>query len=250
MKAEAWIFAICTVFFLLVAPAYWFIAGDPTGTSALVMTFLLTLLVTLYLGVHASKMEPRPEDRHDVDLLVDLVHEVDGDRPADVGVLDQLGARLAPGVLVEHLPVDPRREARDDRDERGGDDRGPDEDGAFVHGLDAPSPAPAPCHPNGVTREGGPARGLESASTASSRDGCTMSSPSASRSPARVHSAITGGCTATNASAMPRAESSSATSMRMSAPSAGVAVSGASMTPLAVRPSVAPGGCARLTRSR
>ena len=68
MRAEAWIFAICTVFFLLVAPAYWFIAGDPTGTSALTMTFLLTLLVTLYLGVHASKMEPRPEDRHDAEI--------------------------------------------------------------------------------------------------------------------------------------------------------------------------------------
>ena len=47
MKAEAWIFAICSVFFLLVAPAYWFITGDPTGTSALTMKFLLTLLVTL-----------------------------------------------------------------------------------------------------------------------------------------------------------------------------------------------------------
>jgi len=68
MRAEAWIFAICTVFFLLVAPAYWFISGDPTGTSALTMTFLLTLLVTLYLGVHASKMEPRPEDRHDAEI--------------------------------------------------------------------------------------------------------------------------------------------------------------------------------------
>jgi hypothetical protein len=68
MRAEAWIFAICTVFFLLVAPAYWFISGDPTGTSALVMTFLLTLLVTLYLGVHASRMEPRPEDRQDAEI--------------------------------------------------------------------------------------------------------------------------------------------------------------------------------------
>ena len=68
MKAEAWIFAICTVFFLLVAPAYWFITYDPTGTSALVMTFLLTLLVTLYLGVHASRMEPRPEDRQDAEI--------------------------------------------------------------------------------------------------------------------------------------------------------------------------------------
>ena len=68
MKVEAWIFGICTVFFLLVAPAYWFISYDPTGTSALTMTFLLTLLVTLYLGVHASKMDPRPEDRQDAEI--------------------------------------------------------------------------------------------------------------------------------------------------------------------------------------
>ena len=68
MKAEAWIFGICTVFFVLVAPAYWFISYDPTGTSALVMTCLLTLLVTLYLGVHASRMDPRPEDRQDAEI--------------------------------------------------------------------------------------------------------------------------------------------------------------------------------------
>jgi hypothetical protein len=68
MKAETWIFGICTVFFLLVAPAYWFIARDPTGTSALTMTFLLTLLVTLYLGVHSAKMAPRPEDRQDAEI--------------------------------------------------------------------------------------------------------------------------------------------------------------------------------------
>lgn len=68
MKAETLIFAICTVFFLLVAPAYWYITYDPTGTSALVMTFLLGALVTFYLGVHAYKMEPRPEDRQDAEI--------------------------------------------------------------------------------------------------------------------------------------------------------------------------------------
>ncbi len=69
MKAETWIFGICAIFFALVAPAYWFIAGDPTGTSALVMTFLLMLLVTLYLGVHSARMEsPRPEDRKDAEI--------------------------------------------------------------------------------------------------------------------------------------------------------------------------------------
>ena len=74
MKSEAWIFAICTIFLVLVTPAYWLITdasvhgGDWTGTSALVMTGLLTLMVTLYLGFHAKKMDPRPEDRKDAEI--------------------------------------------------------------------------------------------------------------------------------------------------------------------------------------
>ena len=68
MKAEAYVFLITTVFMGLVAPAYWFISGDPTGTSALVMTALLAAMVTLYLGFHAAKMDPRPEDRKDADI--------------------------------------------------------------------------------------------------------------------------------------------------------------------------------------
>ena len=68
MKAEAWIFAICTVFFVFVSPAYWFITGDWTGTSALTMTMLLALMMTIYLGFHANNMEPRPEDRRDAEI--------------------------------------------------------------------------------------------------------------------------------------------------------------------------------------
>ena len=74
MKAEAWIFAVCTIFLVLVTPAYWFItdAGDSgadwTGTSALVMTTLLAAMVTIYLGFHARKMDPRPEDRSDAEI--------------------------------------------------------------------------------------------------------------------------------------------------------------------------------------
>jgi hypothetical protein len=69
MKIETYIFGINAVFFTLVAPAYWFITYDPTGTAALIMTALLTILVTLYLGVHASRMkEPRPEDTHDAEV--------------------------------------------------------------------------------------------------------------------------------------------------------------------------------------
>ena len=74
MKAETWVFAACTIFFVLVTPAYWFITDssdkgpDWTGTSALVMTTLLAGMVTLYLGFHAKKMDPRPEDRKDAEI--------------------------------------------------------------------------------------------------------------------------------------------------------------------------------------
>jgi hypothetical protein len=68
VRAEAWIFAIFTLFMLCVAPAYWFITYEPTGTAALTMTFLLGLLVTFYLGFHARRMEPRPEDRSDAEI--------------------------------------------------------------------------------------------------------------------------------------------------------------------------------------
>ena len=68
MKLEAWIFAICTAFFLIVSPAYWLIAGDWTGTSALTMTTLLMAMVTVYLGFHAARMDPRPEDRKDGEI--------------------------------------------------------------------------------------------------------------------------------------------------------------------------------------
>ena len=68
MKSESWIFAICTIFFVLVSPAYWLITHDWTGTSALTMTTLLAGMVTLYLGFHAQKMDPRPEDRKDGEI--------------------------------------------------------------------------------------------------------------------------------------------------------------------------------------
>ena len=68
MKTEAWIFVMSTIFFALVTPAYWLLAGDWTGTSALTMTTLLCAMISLYLGFHAAKMEPRPEDRKDAEI--------------------------------------------------------------------------------------------------------------------------------------------------------------------------------------
>ena len=80
MKPEAWIFGGCSIFLLVVTPVYWFSTsssgwtgdnGDWTGTSALVMTFLLTTLVAFYLGFHARKIGEsggRPEDRKDGEI--------------------------------------------------------------------------------------------------------------------------------------------------------------------------------------
>lgn len=68
MKAETWIFVITTAFFALVTPAYWLITHDWTGTSALVMSTLLVLMVSIYLGFHAARMDPRPEDRKDGEI--------------------------------------------------------------------------------------------------------------------------------------------------------------------------------------
>jgi hypothetical protein len=69
VKAEAWIFGINAAFFALVAPTYWFLSEDPTGTAALVMTTLLAALVTFYLGFHANKMDARPEDRLEAEVV-------------------------------------------------------------------------------------------------------------------------------------------------------------------------------------
>lgn len=74
MKAEAWIFGTCTIFLVLVTPAYWLITdagstgGDWTGTSALAMSTLLALMVTVYLGFHARRMDARPEDRKEAEI--------------------------------------------------------------------------------------------------------------------------------------------------------------------------------------
>ena len=71
MKSETWIFGLCTIFFVVVTPSYWFISGDHTGTTALFMTLLLTALITFYLGFHARKITAsggRPEDRKDGEI--------------------------------------------------------------------------------------------------------------------------------------------------------------------------------------
>ena len=68
MRVEAWIFGALTIFFLIVTPIYWFMSKDPTGTTALVLSFFLVLMVAAYLGLIARRIDPRPEDKKEGEI--------------------------------------------------------------------------------------------------------------------------------------------------------------------------------------
>jgi hypothetical protein len=63
MKAETWVFVALAVFVGLITPIYWIMSNDPTGTAALILTFFLVLMIALYLGLIARRIDPRPEDK-------------------------------------------------------------------------------------------------------------------------------------------------------------------------------------------
>ena len=69
MKAESWIIVSLAIFCALVAPIYWWITYDWTGTTALVMTTLLCALLGFYLIVVAKQIPARPEDRLDAEIV-------------------------------------------------------------------------------------------------------------------------------------------------------------------------------------
>lgn len=68
MKAEFWTIVSCGIFFVLISPIYWVLTSDPTGTTALVMTTLLCVVLGFYLGIVARQIPERPEDRNDGEI--------------------------------------------------------------------------------------------------------------------------------------------------------------------------------------
>lgn len=68
MRLEGIIFAILVVFFIIVTPIYWYLSEDPTGTTALVLTFGLSALIAFYLLYTSRRVYPRPEDRLDGEI--------------------------------------------------------------------------------------------------------------------------------------------------------------------------------------
>jgi hypothetical protein len=69
VKSESWIIVSIALFCALVAPIYWWITYDWTGTTALVMTTLLCTLLGFYLIVVARQIPARPEDRIDGEIV-------------------------------------------------------------------------------------------------------------------------------------------------------------------------------------
>jgi len=69
VKTESVIFGLLVVFLVIVTPIYWFMSHDPTGTVALILTFFLALMITAYLALVARRIDPRPEDRKDGEIV-------------------------------------------------------------------------------------------------------------------------------------------------------------------------------------
>ncbi|WP_166355264.1 cytochrome c oxidase subunit 4 [Phytoactinopolyspora limicola] len=68
MKIEAFIFVVVAVFLAVVTPIYWFMSKDPTGTTALTLTFGLGAMIAFYFMLLARRLGPRPEDRQDGEI--------------------------------------------------------------------------------------------------------------------------------------------------------------------------------------
>ena len=73
------------------------------------------------------RRQPLLERGGDVDVVVELVDDVDGERVLDLRVLNQILACALPGAGVEHLPLDPESQDRDEHEHGGQYDEHPDD---------------------------------------------------------------------------------------------------------------------------
>jgi putative Mn2+ efflux pump MntP len=68
VKVEALVFNIISVFCFVAATVYGFWAREPIGTTALVLSGGLTVLVGGFFWFVSRRIDPRPEDRKDADI--------------------------------------------------------------------------------------------------------------------------------------------------------------------------------------
>jgi len=69
VKTEGYLFGAGVIFFGLITPIYWFLSNDPTGTTALAVSFGLSFLISFYALYTSRRLSaPRPEDRVDAEI--------------------------------------------------------------------------------------------------------------------------------------------------------------------------------------
>ncbi len=69
MKAERFVFAMITLFFVAVAPIYWFMTREIIGTVALLLTLAFFGMLAVFFTIQSRKIDPRPEDRKDGEII-------------------------------------------------------------------------------------------------------------------------------------------------------------------------------------
>lgn len=69
MRAERLIFVLIAIFFVVVAPVYWFVTREIIGTVALLLTLAFFGMIGVYFTILSRKIDPRPEDRKDAEVI-------------------------------------------------------------------------------------------------------------------------------------------------------------------------------------
>lgn len=68
MRLEGILFGLGFVFFVPISVLYWFLSGDPVGTTGLALSGALAFLIAFYVLYTSKRVYPRPEDRLDANV--------------------------------------------------------------------------------------------------------------------------------------------------------------------------------------
>ena len=68
MRVEGLLFAVIAGFLVLAAAVYGWLSQDPAGTTMILLSGGLAIIVGFYLLFTARRMEARPEDRPDAEI--------------------------------------------------------------------------------------------------------------------------------------------------------------------------------------
>ncbi len=69
MKIEARIFGFIAIFLLVVGVIYYLLSYEVIGSVALILGGAFASMLTVFLTIQSRKMDPRPEDRKDAEII-------------------------------------------------------------------------------------------------------------------------------------------------------------------------------------